>query len=399
MPNDSELTDLEILDDVVDGEETPEEIDPETIVEGDPEKDDEEEDPKEDPEPEPEPEPSEDEDARTFTNRPTLKEIKSKYPTLFKDFPGIKDAIFREQAYNDVFPSIAEAKEAAEKAEVFTKFEGDLLSGDPARVLNVIHGADPRAAQGFINNFLPALSKLDKNAYFAVVSPVVEGIIRDTYAAGQRKGDENLTNTALQLIEFLGFDPNAVLNARPIQADPEVERQKQDLQNQQQKFFRERYEASLSRVSGQANTDLDKLTEEAIGKEKLTPLERTALKEKILKELDLQFAKDSKHQSLMASLWRKAEKSGFSGSSEQAILNAYISRAKTLLPSVSNQVKTKELGKRTTAPSSKPNFKPNPNTPNRETSANTSSKIGKNEIDWRKTSDDDILNGKVFRRK
>ena len=377
----SDLTEDDSLEEISDddsGEEKSEETDKEESDEA---------------EEEPQP-PDEDEDARTFTNRPTLREVKAKYPSLFKDFPGLKDAMFREAAFNEVFPTIAEAKEAATKASTFDRFEGDLLSGDADKIIRVIHGANPESAKNFIKSFLPTLSRLDHGAYVAAVNPFLQHLVRDVFSSGKKKGDENLANSALHLMEYLGFDPE-VLNAQAPRQDPELDAEKQKLQRDQQQFFQQRYQASLDRIATAGNTEIGAALEEAISKDKLTDLEREALKGKILRELDIQFAKDAKHQSLMASLWRRAEKAGFAGSAEEAILTAYVSRAKALLPGVINQVKVKTLGKRASEPA-KPKVKPNPDMPASRTS---NAPLRKGEIDWSRTSDEDILNGRAARRR
>src|SRR3990167_9176528 len=45
------------------------------------------------------------------------KEILAKYPTIFKDFPYLEVAYFRDRQFSEIFPTVDDAKEAQEKAD------------------------------------------------------------------------------------------------------------------------------------------------------------------------------------------------------------------------------------------------------------------------------------------
>ena len=48
----------------------------------------------------------EDEPKVTYYDRPTVKQIKDKYPDFFKSFPQLRDMYFRESEFSKVFPTI-----------------------------------------------------------------------------------------------------------------------------------------------------------------------------------------------------------------------------------------------------------------------------------------------------
>ncbi|MGA2957600.1 MAG: hypothetical protein ABSF48_17985, partial [Thermodesulfobacteriota bacterium] len=52
------------------------------------------------------------EDKKFPHERYSLSEIKEKYPEIFKEFPGLRDSIFREIEYTKTFPTIEDAKDA-----------------------------------------------------------------------------------------------------------------------------------------------------------------------------------------------------------------------------------------------------------------------------------------------
>src|SRR5437763_300329 len=60
----------------------------------------------------PEKEEEEEEEEHGIVGRPTFKDIKAKYPNLFKDFPDLRDMVFRERDYSELFPTVEDAKEA-----------------------------------------------------------------------------------------------------------------------------------------------------------------------------------------------------------------------------------------------------------------------------------------------
>src|SRR6185436_17783046 len=50
------------------------------------------------------------------------REILKKYPTLFKDFPYLEKAYYREQQFTELLPTIDDAKQAVAKSETLDKF-------------------------------------------------------------------------------------------------------------------------------------------------------------------------------------------------------------------------------------------------------------------------------------
>src|SRR5215475_3565405 len=57
----------------------------------------------------------EDEDELELSKIPKRAEIKAAYPDIFKKFPQLERALYREHAYAEVFSSVADAKEAKDR--------------------------------------------------------------------------------------------------------------------------------------------------------------------------------------------------------------------------------------------------------------------------------------------
>src|SRR5262245_60605887 len=78
----------------------------------------------------------EDENLLEITTPVRRKEILAKYPKLFKDFPYLEKAYYREQQFTELLPTIADAKLAVEKAQILDRTEQQVMSGDIIGVLS-----------------------------------------------------------------------------------------------------------------------------------------------------------------------------------------------------------------------------------------------------------------------
>ena len=74
--------------------------------------------------------PDEDEDLEDLVTPARRKDILAKYPALFKDFPYLEKAYYRDQQFTELLPTIADAKAAVEKAEILDRTEQLVMSGD-----------------------------------------------------------------------------------------------------------------------------------------------------------------------------------------------------------------------------------------------------------------------------
>jgi len=73
---------------------------------------------------------------------PRKKEILKKYPDVFKDFPFLEKMMYRDKQITELFGSFDDAKEIAEKSDVFNNFETQLLAGNTEEVLKSVKEAE-----------------------------------------------------------------------------------------------------------------------------------------------------------------------------------------------------------------------------------------------------------------
>lgn len=319
--------------------------------------------------------------------RPPMKVIKAKYPELFKDFPALKDAMFREAAYTEVFPTVEDAREAASKSMVFDKFEEDLMSGDAGRLVVALDKTDPEVAQKFINGFLPSLQKLSKEAYVGVLSPVIQGLVRSVYNEGKRVNDSNLQNAAYHLLNYLGFGEEVLTTEqRPTMPQPNPEQEK--FNRERQEFYQGRFIQARNVVADETMVDTMSAINESLKVVRGSDYMKQSLARDIFAAVDKAMGSDEKHLGLMESLWKQAERTGFNRASVEKIKTAYISRANALIPGISRKVREQAFGKSLASKAQKVA------TPKAPVKSGGSGR----QIDYRKTSDEDIFDDKITYR-
>ena len=130
-------------------------------------------------------------------NRPTVKQISEKFPEIFKEFPELKHAIFREFKYTQLFPTVEDAQEASETVENYENLSELLLSGDKENLrsfLDSIEETNKSAINDLAVNFLPALYEKDKQTHFKAVTPMLEDVVKTWYRHAVNSNDEDEKN-------------------------------------------------------------------------------------------------------------------------------------------------------------------------------------------------------------
>src|SRR5216684_980695 len=134
---------------------------------------------------------------------PRKKEILAKYPDLFKTFPFLEKIMYRDRQYNELFGSFDDAKEIAEKSESFNQFESQLLAGDTSEVLRNVKDVDEKAFNIIVDEYLPTLAKVDKEAYFHVVGNLNRRLIMEMVQEANDTNNEDLKQAALLVNQFI----------------------------------------------------------------------------------------------------------------------------------------------------------------------------------------------------
>ena len=279
------------------------------------------------------------------------KEILAKYPTLFKDFPYLEKAYYREQQFTEVFPTIQDAKISAEKAAILDKAEQQVMNGDITMFLQAAKAEDGEAFKKIADNYLPTLRRVDQQAYFHVLGNVIKDTIITMVREGRNLGDQGapLTAAANVLNQFIfgsqKFTPPQQLSKR---VDPQVQEAQQQINQQKQQQIMATFTSVKDDLQTRADNVLRSTIDGHIDPNKtMTDYVKTHATQEAFDKLETLISQDSRFRVLIDKLWEKAFQTGFDKESTDRIKSAYLSKAKTLLPSVIKSARTNALKGRT----------------------------------------------------
>ncbi len=317
-------------------------------------------------------------------NRPTIKEIKVKYPDFFKDFPDLKESYFRELEFSKLFPTIEEAKEAFQDNEAFNNLSDAALNGNPTPLLESINKTDKKAMEVFSLSFLPALYKQSPELYYSAVTPLFEGMLRQAY----KEGDENMKNSASNIAQFLfGKDgEDSVLGKKTLSKSTDVTAEQKKLNDQKDQQISEAFRKTYTHVESEIDKSLTFLISKELDPSKqLTKLLRNNLSNEIIKRIKKQLESDSSHGAVMGARWKRAKLNGYTDDDKSKIISTFLARAKSLIPVTSEKVRLAALGK---------NVRKEPTVHPKEMNGGrvSSSRAPEKKVDYSKMSDLEILN-------
>jgi hypothetical protein len=299
------------------------------------------------------------------------KKILAAFPELFKKFPFIETAIYRNYKYSEILPTIDDAKEAVAKSEILDKFEHDLLDGNTEKVLNTVKTNHPDSFSKIVDNYLPTLAKVDKDAYYHVLSNVVKTVIVNMVQEGKKIANEDLQNAASIVNQFM-FGTSDFQPPTKLARDKTEDKERLQLQSEREQFIREKFEA----VRGDLDTRVENVLKSTIDdhidpKSVMTSYVKRNATREAFENLEALIEKDAPFKANLERLWEKAFDDKFSKPSLDRIRSAYLSKAKTLLPTVIQKARNealKGLGKRVSDDDNKD--KRGPITPGRSTASN-----------------------------
>lgn len=273
------------------------------------------------------------------------REILKKYPQLFKDFPYLEKAYYREQQFTELLPTIEDAKAAVEKSEILDRFEADVMGGNTETILKAVRETNPNGFLKIVDDYLPTLAKVDEKAYFHVIGNVTKHTIAAMVGEARKTNNEQLQQAAHLLNQFVfgtsEWQPprNLANNEQP--KDDSRERQ---LTEREQTFVRQQFESTRGELNTRVNNTLRNTIDANIDpKSSMSDYVRKNASRDALDTLETLINQDSRFKTLVDKLWEKAFEENFSKSSVDRIRSAYVSKAKTLLPSVIKKARNEAL--------------------------------------------------------
>ena len=382
-----------------DGEEDEEgdEEDPDADEDDEETSDDEDEEEEEDPEKKGE-KPG-DEDAKpVVVGRPTAKQLKD--AGVFKQFPALREMYFNYPKFQEQFATPEDAQVVVTKAAHYDEIEEQVLGGNVKGFLETVKEGSAEGYKKFVSGLLPTIREMDGDAYFQnAVEPIIREMVFHATAHGKKIGGkegENLIRSAKWISNYVFADGGEIQDItkaggkHPAEVALEEEREKAA-------------KRELARASGDVNGRIDRTLKIAIGQgmsNRLSAIEREFIVNKTLDETMTQINKDPQFGTRFRQLWRKARTSEYSEQSKVAIYQALVARANPLV---------REIRDRLTREALKGKKKPIDATGEEQTnqkkvkkrtfdssgrgggSGRRSTVLDSRKIDWRKTSDLDIL--------
>lgn len=338
--------------------------------------------------------------------RPSIKEINEAYPDLFKKFPSLRDMYFREAEYSKVFPTIEDAKDSQEKATYYDDIRSDVFEGNGSKLFNGIKEADPKALDRFSQTVLATLFQVNPSSFWRAANPLIEDVARNMFQKGVKEGNESLQNAARHLSDF--FFGNVEIAEGKRTSVVAEKGEDSSVKQERDAWDQERYQEFRGKIENETRNELVKLISEVhpkTGKSRLDPdsnfskFIRDSITEKILSELGSQLTADKDHIRFMDSLWDKAKKNGRTDSDKARIISAYLARAKSMIPTLRAKYvseargdgarraeKVKDVTEKAISRVSSNSGRP---------SNGRRESYNPRDINYRKTSDDDILNDRI----
>lgn len=278
--------------------------------------------------------------------RISARALREKHPEIFKEFPQLKNTIYREQEYTKVFPNPKDAEAALKDQEHLSNLRNLVLSGDAENIIGSIKEVNDKSLKTFAEGFLPALQKADKETYIEITKPVIRSILRSVLQFGKNHEDtekgKNFINAA-RVVSVAVFEDADLGKPDEVTKKPAKD---EELEKDKKEFFGRKQTELLTSV----NDDVDKELNNLIGDIDPNKLleKRPTLKAKILndikKEVREAMGNDSAHMTKMDSLFAREARLGFSGTLKDSIKTTFLSRAKVLIPEIRKRVRSEYLG-------------------------------------------------------
>ena len=278
---------------------------------------------------------------------PRKKEITTKYPTFFKDFPWMEKMMYRDKQYTELFGSFDDAREIAESAEVLQDFERDLMQGDTTKVLAKIKEIDSKAFDKLVDDYLPNLAKVDKDAYFEVVGNIGRHIVKDIASEAikrQNAGDKDTSQTLKSMANLL----NQFLFGTTEFEEPKVRAQKDEktdeLEQERMQFVKERFETVRDDLQGKVDKILRATIADYIDpKGEMSSYEkRNAIRDCLL-DVHRSVREDTGFVKSLDRLWDAVFSTRFSNDSQSRVQKAYLGKSRSVLKAAIKRARAEAL--------------------------------------------------------
>lgn len=268
--------------------------------------------------------------ATPTTRRAILKE----FPELFKKFPGLERSYYRDAKFSEHFATPQEAEDAKEQVETLGKFETDLMQGNTETVLSSIRSGDINAFHKVVDNLLPTLMKVDKDAYLHVMENSAKEIIAHCFTRGQASGDEDLQEAARVFYKFI-FGSDKYEPPKKLSTDTPKNDKEADIERREKEFNDRVFTKSKTEVMERINGSIKATITQKIDENDSMPeyVKKNAIRDAV-ETIEAQLQNDTSFQKIVLKLWDNAKSKDFTADSLNKVREAYRNKAGALLGAV-----------------------------------------------------------------
>lgn len=291
-----------------------------------------------------------DEEDLELTTPVRRKEILAKYPKIFKDFPQLEKAWFREQQFTEIIGTIDDAKEFKSKSETLDNLETDLMSGNTELILKAVKENSPKAFDKIADNYMATLQKIDPAAYNNVLGNMYKYAIIEMAGEAKRSQNSALQEAATILHQFI-FGNTEWKPPSRLSKESADTTETDSLTKREKEFEETRLNTAVEDLTGRVKNSIKTTIEANIDpRDSMTQyVKRNAIRDAVA-DVESMIEKDSRLSKVAEKLWREAKAANYSKATTDKIRAAYLSVAKTLLPSVIKKARNEALrgmGKKT----------------------------------------------------
>lgn len=335
--------------------------------------------------------------------RVSFKELKKEYPKLFKQHPELRAAFFEYPKYAEMFTDLETAQVSIAKATEYDRLEQSLAgAGNPQLLVKTLEKNSPKSLQKIVESFGDTIRDVDPKLYTTLATPIIEEMLY--YAsehAAKIGGDagKNLRLAARHIANWVfangGEIPDISRREKADKEDKPTDREKELLEDRERYATRE-YNRAVDDIELDIKREMEIIYSNKL--DDLTRFERKQVVKETRLEVDRILSKDKALQATLTSLWRRSRDSGYSDESKAKIRRAWLEGARSIAPKVRNRLRQEALDGRKASkgdvedkdePKKKRQF---PTSGGRSSGRSSRVLDDPKKIDWRKTTDSDILN-------
>lgn len=289
----------------------------------------------------------EDEDTEELDRITHASDLKKAYPDIFKKFPDVKAALYRDQQYAELLGSPKEAETLVKKGNLLDIIEKQLIvDGDAKDLLASVKKDSAESFTKIAYSFLPLLAEMDKETYIEVAAYPIKQLCRSMIRKFDKATNEYKAALYVHKYFFDNLDVDSKIkleegvksNKSPREIEYENKLKEID-QRDGNAFFSSTNESYVAKLNREFRIELDK-------NENLSDWLKGTIVEKGLQEIKSQLDNDPRFKRQMESLWAQAKTSGYSNDLKSRIVSTALARAKSLLPKVRAKLIAEALGKK-----------------------------------------------------